>query len=357
MRTRYLSDRADKHNHFLAWGPGGDWIYFVHGTPATQRDGPVADSSLGRRSGTAHSTEQRHARPHAAGTRHVLYVAHDSDGSGPWIWALDITQKTSRRITFGLEKYTSLSASADGRRLAATVANPKGRAVDRSDSRLRGRGARREAFRLPSSRALTPRIRGNALYYLSSQGAGDGLWRFEDGKTAEIWRGTDGRMQPPAISADGRRIAIVTRKEGNAGCGCSRRMAQNPNSIAPEIDVEGSADWSPDGNWIVTGGNDGKGDGLFKVPTAGGAPVRTDAGVGPKPGMVAGWIFDCLFRSQRLHSSAGSRRAARMAALSRCRKFGLTAMASGCVFFLTGEAWCIWKDPRRTPGRTSGCST
>ena len=33
--------------------------------------------------------------------------------------------KSSRRLTFGLERYTSLSASVDGKRLAATVANPK----------------------------------------------------------------------------------------------------------------------------------------------------------------------------------------------------------------------------------------
>ena len=28
-------DRPDMHNHFLSWGPDGEWIYFVHGTPAT----------------------------------------------------------------------------------------------------------------------------------------------------------------------------------------------------------------------------------------------------------------------------------------------------------------------------------
>jgi Tol biopolymer transport system component len=53
--------------------------------------------------------------------------------------------------------------------------------------------------------------------------------------------------------------------------------------IAPKIDVEGSADWSPDGNWIVTGGNDGKGPGLFRIPVAGGEPVRLTANVGRNP--------------------------------------------------------------------------
>ncbi len=53
--------------------------------------------------------------------------------------------------------------------------------------------------------------------------------------------------------------------------------------IAPEIEVEGSADWSPDGKWIVVGGHDGKGDGLFKIPTAGGLAVRLTTNVGRNP--------------------------------------------------------------------------
>src|SRR5262249_34954509 len=36
--------------------------------------------------------------------------------------------------------------------------------------------------------------------------------------------------------------------------------------------------WSPDGKWIITGGNDAKGPGLFKVPVGSGAPVRLVAG-------------------------------------------------------------------------------
>src|SRR4029078_6140530 len=36
-----------------------------------------------------------------------------------------------------------------------------------------------------------------------------------------------------------------------------------------------TADWSPDGKWIVTGGRDANGPGLFKIPAEGsGVPVR-----------------------------------------------------------------------------------
>ena len=277
-------EQPDKHNHYLCWGAGGDWIYFVHGTSATQ------DMDLWRipaRGGvperlTHQDSDMRDPARLGPGT--ILYVARESDGSGPWIWAWDTVRKTSRRLTFGLEEYTSLSASADGKRLAATVANPKIGLWSIPISTSVAEEREVKPFGLPSSRALTPRIRGSALYYLSSQGGGDGLWRYDDGKAVEVWKGTDSRLlQPPAVSADGRQIAIVTRNGGKRQLRLLTADGAESKLIAPEIDIDGAADWSPDGNWIVTGGNDGNGDGLFKIPTGGGAQIRLAAGVARNP--------------------------------------------------------------------------
>ena len=58
--------------------------------------------------------------------RTLLYLASDSDGSGPWIHSLDIDRRIRRRVSFGIDRYTSLAASADGDRLLATIASPKG---------------------------------------------------------------------------------------------------------------------------------------------------------------------------------------------------------------------------------------
>ena len=57
----------------------------------------------------------------------------------------------------------------------------------------------------------------------------------------------------------------------------------NSRTLAPSIEVkgvagQGMADWSPDGAWIVTGGNDGQGEGLFKIPVDGGPPERLVTG-------------------------------------------------------------------------------
>ena len=62
----------------------------------------------------------------------------------------------------------------------------------------------------------------------------------------------------------------------------------NSRTLAASIDLrgvegQGAADWSPDGKWIVTGGDDGHGPGLFKIPVDGSAPVRlvSDDAVNP----------------------------------------------------------------------------
>ena len=57
--------------------------------------------------------------------RTLLYLAAAEDGSGPWLYSFDIEARTSRRMGFGVEQYTSLAASADRRRLVATVERAK----------------------------------------------------------------------------------------------------------------------------------------------------------------------------------------------------------------------------------------
>ena len=53
----------------------------------------------------------------------------------------------------------------------------------------------------------------------------------------------------------------------------------NARTIAAALDIEGapgagSVDWSPDGRWLVAGGRDEKGAGLFKIPVDGTPATR-----------------------------------------------------------------------------------
>src|SRR6185503_10769792 len=162
---------------------------------------------------------------------------------------LDTDRKVSRRISVGVEKYLSIAASADGRRLAASVANPSAslwtvpilpdRPAEETDVR---------PFQLPSADASAPRFgSGSSVFYLSSLGAGDGLWRAESGQTAEIWKGGDGTlMAPAAVSADRKTVAIVLRREGKLRLHLLSTEGSDLRSIADSVDVRGAPSFSPD---------------------------------------------------------------------------------------------------------------
>lgn len=287
---RIFQDTPDKHNHYLAWGADGKWIYFVHGTPARDEMDLWRISASGGKPErlTELNTQMRDPTPLDHGT--ILFVANYPNGSGPSIWAFDLAHRAPRRIAFGLEQYTSLSATADGRRLAVTVANPNVRlwsvpiGSTFGDVPSEATESDVKPFLHNTTNAMVPRFRGSAVYYLSSTGAGERLLRFDGGNAMEIWgRAQDGLEGPPAISPDGRRIAVVTRQGAKRHLRLITADGAESSVIAPMVDVEGSADWSPDGKWIVTGGNDGAGAGLFKIPVAGGEPVRLTSKVGRNP--------------------------------------------------------------------------
>ena len=59
--------------------------------------------------------------------RTLMYLASDADGSGPWLYGMDVSHRTLHRLTSGPERYTSLAPSDDGRRVVLTLALRKER--------------------------------------------------------------------------------------------------------------------------------------------------------------------------------------------------------------------------------------
>jgi serine/threonine protein kinase/Tol biopolymer transport system component len=277
-------DKPGIHNHFPAWSPDGRWIYFVHGKPDTK------DMDLYRIDPAGGNPERLSFRntdiadPSPAGNSTVFYVAHDADGSGPWLWSFDLKRRDSRRVSIGLEQYTSVQASADGRRLVATISNP---VVGLWTVPILDRVAEErdvKPFPVPNIRALAPRFGGSSLFYLSSLGVGDGLWRLRNGEATEIWKGADGALfDSPAVSLDGNRVAIVLRRNGKGQLHVLTSDGAELQPIAEGIDAKGSSCWSPDAKWIVTGGSDASGPGLFKIPLDGGSPARLADGQALNP--------------------------------------------------------------------------
>ena len=108
--------REGVHAHNPVWSADGQWIYFVYGT------GPTGRMDVWRMKLSDEQPEQlthQHADVNFLAPldlRTLLFVARAEDWSGPWLWALDVESKVSRRVTAGLERYVSVSASRNGSR-------------------------------------------------------------------------------------------------------------------------------------------------------------------------------------------------------------------------------------------------
>jgi Tol biopolymer transport system component len=272
------------HLHHQSWSPDGRWIYFARGIQTIRQMDLWRIAANGGQPERLTYHNAYVGFPTPIGDRDVLYVAQDHDGSGPWLWVLDTNSRAARRVAYGTEQYLSIAGSGDHGRLVATVANPSAslwtvpildRPAEEGDAK---------PMALPTVRALAPRFAGQSLFYLSSQGTGDGLWRFEDGKAAEILKGSDEALfEPPAVSADGRQLAVILRRDGKRRLHVVSAEGGDLQSLADPIDIDGSVCWSPDGRWIVAGGIDDRGPGVFKIPVNHGEPVRLITGSGRDP--------------------------------------------------------------------------
>jgi Tol biopolymer transport system component len=283
-RQIYVAPAAGVHNHFPTWSRDGQWIYFVSG-PWDAREMDIL--RIRPAGGPAERLTQigrdiRYLKPFDSRT--LVYVSPDESGGGPWLWAFDTEQRTSRRWSSGLDVYSSIDVSADGTRMVAAMAHPTAKLwslplLDRpaEDNDV-------TPYNVSAERAFAPRFGKAALFFLSSAGGGDGLWRHENGQAVEIWKGADGPLQEPAaVAPDGRRAAIVLRKQGTRTLNLLSTDGGDVRPVAATINVSGAAAWSPDGMWIVASGDDGTGSGLFKIPVEGGDPIRLTKGAASNP--------------------------------------------------------------------------
>jgi Tol biopolymer transport system component len=270
--------RAGVHNHFPIWSPDGAFIYFVQGKVL---DSTFYESDVWRIRPAGGQPERmtfHNARvtfPTLLNDRTLLYLATDTDGFGPWIYAMDVKRRIPHRISTGVEPYTSLAASADGRRLVATMLSRSTTSLWRVP--VEGREiAAATPIRLPTTGGLSPRRGDGYIVYRAPQAGTDGLWKLSDtGEATALWNGLEGRVvSGAAIEPDGGHVAFLIQKQGRTqlyvvnadGTGGARR-------VADELDVRGAPAWSPDGQSLAIAANRAGEPNLFKVPLNGGTPV------------------------------------------------------------------------------------
>jgi Tol biopolymer transport system component len=279
---KVFNEKPGIHCHFPIWSPDGEYIYFVKGIPATDEldiwrfKVPPPGKLAELEQITNHNN--RVTTPDFLDSRTLIYSAIAEDGSGQWLYTMDVERHKPHRVRFGIsEQYLSVAVSADGRRLVTTVATPSaelgivalsGRVLDSADI---------VPFPVGVPRALAPCFARGYLLFLSSKGGGgaDGLLKLENGATVpkELWKGSDGGVMAQAVvSPDGRWICFSFRKEHR-----TRLYIMNANNskeiygLADGLNVRGAASWDRDSNWVVVAGNQGNGTRVFKVKIDGSA--------------------------------------------------------------------------------------
>ena len=261
------------HCHFPLWAPDAAFIYFVQGSIPDKLDIWRVSASGGTPERiTSHDGHVSY--PALLDRRTLLYLASDPDGSGPWLYSMDVERRIPHRLTSGLDRYTSLAASADGRRLVLTLASPK-----RTLWRLRIADSSTAVstparISLTTSTGFSPRLGPDFLLYISATNTSESIWKVANGIGTELWNGQGARIiGGPAISPDGRSIAFSVRQRGQTFLYVMQADGSNARVVTDSLDLQGAPAWAPDGQSITSAADDHGVPHLFRVPLDSRPPV------------------------------------------------------------------------------------
>ena len=257
---------AGLHSHFPLWAPDAAFLYFIQGELPDKLDIWRIRPAGGKPERiTSHAG--RVSYPVLLNRRTLMYLASDPDGSGPWLYSMDVEHRNPHRLISDLNRYTSLAASADGHRLVVTRATP-----NRTLWRLRigdAPVAVSDANRIPltTGTGFSPRMGPNYLLYVSATDTVESIWKLADGTRAELWRGEGARVfGGPAISPDGRQVAFSVSQRGRTFLYVMHSDGTNARVVADSLDLQGAPAWAPDGLSITTAADDHGVPHLFRVP-------------------------------------------------------------------------------------------
>lgn len=270
---RIFTAPAGEHSHFPLWSPDGAYVYVVKGSLPDKLDIWRIPSSGGTPERiTSHNT--RVIYPVMLNGRTLMYLASNADGAGPWLYSMDVEHRIPHRLTFGVDRYTSLAASADGRRLVLTAASSQGTLW-----RLRLGGSTTgpsDATPTPlmAGQGFSPRLCGNSVVYIAENGPGESVRRLSDGVSRELWNGGDSRIiGSPAISPDQRSIAFSVIQHGKRLLYAMQADGSHARVVADTLNLEGSPAWAPDGKSITSAVLEHGVSHLFRIPLDGQPPA------------------------------------------------------------------------------------
>jgi Tol biopolymer transport system component/DNA-binding winged helix-turn-helix (wHTH) protein len=280
--TPIFSAAAGLHAHFPLWSPDAAFIYFVQGSPSDEMDIWRIKPNGGAAERVTHHNS-RVSYPVWLDGRTLLYLATDADGSGPWLHAIDVDRPVAHRVSEGVDRYTSLAASADRRRLAVTLASPNGTLW-----RLRLGNAATESsaatpISLTTGRGFSPRVGPGFLLYVSSDAASDRIWKLADGSASELWSAPSARIiGGPELASDGQRVAFSVAQQGRTALYVMNADGTNARVVTGALQLRGAPAWAPNGQSIASAAEVDGTPRLFRIALDGAAaPLTSDYALDP----------------------------------------------------------------------------
>lgn len=259
------------HSHFPLWSLDDRFIYLVYGALPDKLDiWRIKPTGGTPERITSHNGLVSH--PVWLNRRTLMYLASDPEGSGPWLYSIDVEHRIPHRLTFGPDRYTSLAATADGKRLVVTRASPKSTLW-----RMRiGDSSAEPPVRiaLTPATAFAPRLGHDYLIFVSTAGASQSIWKRAKESDTELWRGDGAQIiGGPDISPNGEQVAFSVRQRSQTRLYVMQTDGTKARAVADSLELRGSPAWAPDGRSITSAANDHGVPRLFKVPIDGGSPT------------------------------------------------------------------------------------
>ncbi|HEY2469682.1 MAG TPA: hypothetical protein VGI45_17825 [Terracidiphilus sp.] len=260
---------AGVHCHFPIWSQDGRYIYFIMGD--------LLGKSDIWRIATAGGDPERIASqpswisyPVLLNHRTLLYLAKDSDGGGPWLYSVDINRRTPHRLNYGIEKYTSLAGTPDGRRLVATLAFSK-ISLWRMTVPDSSKGTSDPLpLKIPTSNGFFPRLGPDYLLYVSSTGSSESIWKLSAGAGTELWSGEGAHLLgAPSISDDGGKVAFSVQQGAKSILYVMKPDGTGLRIVSDALDLRGAPAWTPDGQAITIAAVDDGTPHLYRVSVDG----------------------------------------------------------------------------------------
>ncbi len=264
---------AGMHAHFPLWSPDDRFIYFVQGALPDKLDiWRIPPSGGTPERITSHAGRVSH--PVFLDRHTLMYLVSDSDGNGPWLYSMDVERRIPHRMSSGLDRYTSLAASADGRRLVVTLASPMNTLWRSPIADSPAQALAPARISLTTGAGSSPRLGPNFLLYVSATNTGESIWKLKDATATELWSGQGAQVfGGPVVSRDGNHIAFSVRQHGQSFLYMMQGDGANARVASDALDLQGVPAWEPDGQSITSAANDHGITHLFRVPIDGRPPT------------------------------------------------------------------------------------